>query len=153
MSSRRVEAVAAENFSPTVVPKSDEDKATITSAMQSRPLFEHLDRADVDVLADVMTKKTYQKGECLVRQGDEDEHFYVIIDGACERLERDKGVQHLVSGSCFGELELMYRSACLATVTVSSDTLGVKPVPILLHRGSLYPGVLLACCLPRLWVL
>ena len=153
VSSRRVEAVAAENFSPTVVPKSDEDKATITSAMQSRPLFEHLDRADVDVLADVMTKKTYQKGECLVRQGDEDEHFYVIIDGACERLERDKGVQHLVSGSCFGELELMYRSACLATVTVSSDTLGVKPVPILLHRGSLYPGVLLACCLPRLWVL
>ena len=93
------------------------------SAMQSKPLFGHLELDDLQTLADVMVKKVYHKGDCIMKQGAEDEHFYVIADGECKFVERDKGMHEFGPGDCFGELELMYQSACLATVTVSSDHL------------------------------
>ena len=55
----------------------------------------------------------------MITQGQEGLFFYGIEDGECEVLVNGKHVANLTPGSSFGELALMNKTKCAATIRVT----------------------------------
>jgi len=85
------------------------------------PLFSHLSRRHLKRLADSTTEQRYMEGAAIVREGEDGDSFYVIVEGQA-RVENSKGktVNQLVPGDFFGEISLLDGGA--RTATVVSDT-------------------------------
>lgn len=66
------------------VPKSGEDIATISAAINSNFLFQHLDAEQRASLINVMQEVSVQAGQRVIRQGDRGDLFYVVDHGRFE---------------------------------------------------------------------
>jgi CRP/FNR family transcriptional regulator, cyclic AMP receptor protein len=85
------------------------------------PLFSHLSRRHLKRLADSTTEQRFMEGATIVREGDEGDSFFVIVEGqATVRNARGKSVNQLVPGDFFGEISLLDGGA--RTASVEADT-------------------------------
>jgi CRP/FNR family transcriptional regulator, cyclic AMP receptor protein len=85
------------------------------------PLFSHLSRRHLKRLADSTTEQRYMEGASIVREGEEGDSFFVIVEG--QATVRDTGgtsVNQLVPGDFFGEISLLDGGA--RTASVVADT-------------------------------
>eukprot|EP01045_Picozoa_sp_COSAG04_P050846 COSAG04_NODE_20815_length_386_cov_0.533101_1_plen_85_part_01 len=64
------------------------------------------------------TRKPGDGGD-LITQGEDGKWFYGIEDGECEVLVNGKAVGTLGAGTSFGELALMNKTKCSATIRVT----------------------------------
>jgi CRP/FNR family transcriptional regulator, cyclic AMP receptor protein len=85
------------------------------------PLFSHLSRRQLKRLAESTTEQRYMEGASIVREGEEGDSFFVIVEGQA-RVTNAKGrtVNQLVPGDFFGEISLLDGGA--RTASVISDT-------------------------------
>ena len=94
------------------------------------PLFRQLGRAYVIDLAHNADMRDFDEGETIVREGDDPESFYVIVQGAVEVVkerQEDGGSQSRVvatlkDGDYFGELSIFDGLARSATVRTTAPT-------------------------------
>jgi CRP-like cAMP-binding protein len=85
------------------------------------PLFSHLSRRQLKRLADSATEERYMEGARIVRQGDEGDSFFIIIEGQARVTDRGgKTVNELLPGDFFGEISLL--DGGVRTATVVSET-------------------------------
>ena len=85
------------------------------------PLFSHLSRRHLRRLADSTTEQRFMEGASIVREGEEGDSFFVIVEGqATVRNTGGKSVNQLVPGDFFGEISLLDGGA--RTASVISDT-------------------------------
>ncbi|MGZ4136571.1 MAG: cyclic nucleotide-binding domain-containing protein [Actinomycetota bacterium] len=85
------------------------------------PLFSHLSRRHLKRLADSTTEQRFMEGAAIVREGEEGDSFFVIVEGqATVRNAGGKPVNQLVPGDFFGEISLLDGGA--RTATVVADT-------------------------------
>lgn len=131
--SRRV-AVAAESWDPEkedddgqerlVYPKSDEQKAQLSLAVQHILLFRCLDEDQMVDVIDAMFEKRAEPGEKVIEQGDDGDNFYVIGSGLFDIYVKINGVDTKVgqydNKGSFGELALMYNTPRAATIVAST---------------------------------
>lgn len=110
-----------EAWEPTIVPKSDEEKAAIREIMQKNILFNSLDGDSLTLLIDVMEKKTFSAGEDIITQGAQGDYYYVLQSGTTDIFKDGVLVLQCSKGMGFGELALMYDSPRAATVKATSD--------------------------------
>ena len=94
----------------------------------SKTFLERLDSEARDLLLAVARSVSHKKGERLVRHGDASRGAYVLKDGAAEATVRLPGGETLSvakfgAGAVFGEMALIERGTCTATVT-ATDNLG-----------------------------
>ncbi|CAM9579284.1 unnamed protein product [Pylaiella littoralis] len=149
----RLEGTQEESYSieDHVVPKSEEERASILQAIKTNFLFEHTTEKQNKVLVDVMRKRAVQAGECVIKQGDKGDIFYIIDKGTFEvRVnldsaavvtgERDAGeTVHVyeptdTSKPCFGHLALMYSKPRSASVFAkTSGSLWELDRPVFQH--------------------
>ncbi|CAF2750866.1 unnamed protein product [Rotaria sp. Silwood2] len=132
-------SVAAERYNPEdddsddekyhVYPKTTEQRQRLKDAVCHNLLFRTLEAKQIDQILDAMWEKHVNQGECIIRQGDDGDHFYVIDKGTYEvyvsHVEDSKGQaikigEYNQTGS-FGELALMYNQPRSATVIATSD--------------------------------
>ncbi|CAF1056398.1 unnamed protein product [Rotaria sordida] len=135
---RRV-SVAAERYNPEdddsgdehyhVYPKTAEQRQRLKDAVCHNLLFRTLETKQIDQILDAMWEKNVKKGECIIRQGDDGDNFYVIDQGTYEvyvsnvedsNSQPRKIGEYNETGS-FGELALMYNQQRSATVIATSD--------------------------------
>ncbi|KDO28674.1 hypothetical protein SPRG_06528 [Saprolegnia parasitica CBS 223.65] len=104
--------------------KSASEKSDIRTALSHNCLFAHLDECARDVIIDAMQQRLYDKGDVLIRQGDDGDTFYLLAKGSVDCIiDRD------IVGSCeadtrsnhFGELALLYDGPRSATVQAATD--------------------------------
>jgi len=85
-------------------------------------------REEKEALAQELTEMHFQKGEEIVRQGEQGNTFYILYDGECEVIKDGKKVSSLEAKishekvEYFGELALMQSDARAATVKVTTST-------------------------------
>jgi CRP-like cAMP-binding protein len=93
-------------------------------------LFSHLDTKAVEGLADRSVVDRWPEGSVVVRQGDEGDRFFVMLEGRARVSVNDVAVNELMPGDQFGEIALLHgvpRSAdvvasCrIVTLSVSRD--------------------------------
>jgi subfamily B ATP-binding cassette protein HlyB/CyaB len=70
-----------------------------------------------------MTVTKTEKGQPIVRQGDEGDAFYIVHSGHCEVIKEEDGtiINRLIPGDFFGELALLTGSQRKVTVVASED--------------------------------
>ncbi|CAM9525876.1 unnamed protein product [Discosporangium mesarthrocarpum] len=118
------------------VPKSEEEKQSILSAIECNFLFEHITDQQRQVLVDAMRRSTVKKGDWVIKQGDKGDRFYVVDKGKFEvRVKDEEVVQdpadlgmlvHVYEPTetikpCFGHLALLYSKPRSASVVAATD--------------------------------
>jgi putative ABC transport system ATP-binding protein len=87
--------------------------------------FRHLSPSEITHVAEQMKKRSYRLGSQIIRQGDEGDEFFLMVDGEVEvtTLERAGGspIATLGPGEFFGEAALISGEPRNATVTSRSD--------------------------------
>ena len=95
----------------------------------SKTFLERLDGEARDLLFAVARSVSHKKGERLVRHGDPSRGAYVLKDGAAEATVRLPGGETLSvakfgAGAVFGEMALIERGTCTATVAATDNLTG-----------------------------
>ncbi|CAM9963454.1 unnamed protein product, partial [Ectocarpus sp. 12 AP-2014] len=90
-------------------------------------LFQHLSEKQIADVVRVISREHVEKGEVVIKQGDEGDQFYIVDAGEFDVSVTDhNGVDSVIShinlpGVSFGELSLMYGKPRTATVTCVHD--------------------------------
>lgn len=84
-------------------------------------IFRDLGDQSLDVILGSLVCREYEVGTNILNQGDEDGHyFYIIESGSVDYIVDGKVEGHGTAGQAFGELALLYNAPRAATVRVSS---------------------------------
>ncbi|CAM9746842.1 unnamed protein product [Chrysoparadoxa australica] len=126
---RRV-SVSAETSSATnpgelkTVPKSDEERARIKEKISGSMMFSHLDEIQTQQVMDAMFLVNKEPGDCVIKQGDPGDNFYLIDQGTIDVFIKKGGedvkIKEMGPGEAFGELALMYSTPRTATCKATS---------------------------------
>lgn len=103
------------------VEKSDEVKQRIDETFATCRWIDFKTLTNPSLLYTSMMEETREPGEGgdLITQGEDGRFFYGIEDGEVEVLVNGKHVAKMGSGSSFGELALMNKTKCAATIRVT----------------------------------
>jgi cAMP-dependent protein kinase regulator len=110
-----------------IVPKSAEAKERIRNAVRGNFMFKTLDEEQLKVVIDAMEKKEFDKGDTLIKQGDDGNDFYLLDTGVCHCFldfkdgSESKMVKEYKHGESFGELALMYNTPRAASILAMED--------------------------------
>jgi CRP-like cAMP-binding protein len=100
------------------------------------PLFSHLSRRQLKRLSDATTEQRYMEGAKIVREGEEGDSFFMIVEGQASVIDANgKAINHLVPGDFFGEISLLDGGA--RTATVESET----PMRVLVLKRNTFRKV------------
>ena len=94
--------------------------------LKTIPLFRGIDSSTINLFASTMKKEKFNKGDDIIKQGDEGDKFYAILAGSViVHVIRDDGKRHdvatLTRGEYFGEIALFKNIPRTATITSSTD--------------------------------
>ena len=103
------------------------------------PLLAGLPDYEALLVAESLVVEEYKEGTPIVKQGDKGDKFYLLLDGEADVLIDGKCVNHLKSGSYFGELALIYDVARAATVQSTT------PIKVASISGEMFRKVLEKC--------
>jgi cAMP-dependent protein kinase regulator len=117
-----------EDDKPSVVhPKSDSQRARLAEAVKHSLLFRSLDGEQMHEVLDAMFERKVQKGDFVIKQGEDGDNFYVIEKGKYKVFVQGEGeatmraVGGYTDSGSFGELALMYNMPRAATVQAETD--------------------------------
>jgi len=95
--------------------------------LQRTPLFQRLNRRQIEQVAKRFVERTYAPGDKIVTQGKGGEGFFVIIEGRAEAVrEQADGTQVVLNplnpGEFFGEMALLTDQVRTASVIATEPT-------------------------------
>ena len=98
--------------------------------------FHDFGHAEIFELLRAAQWQDYQRGEEIVKEGEIDDRFYVIVSGAVavERMGRHLGL--LAQGDCFGETSYVRGAKRQATIRAQDDVTVMKVSSTLLEQVS-----------------
>lgn len=91
-------------------------------------LFSNLTTDALELFIDAMFEQRVPDGECVIRQGEPGDNFYVAVQGEFDVFVTPENgtpkysVTHIKPGGTFGELALMYNAPRAATVKALTDS-------------------------------
>lgn len=104
----------------------DESRAPFVAAPRMVPprlgMLAQLDDDEFDMVARAARLNHVDSGTVVVRQGDEADRFFMLIDGAVEVSRDGAPLATLGPGAFFGESALLVRGRRSATVTALADS-------------------------------
>lgn len=105
--------------------KSDEQRQRLGETVRNIFLFRSLDQEQVGEVLDAMFEKRVEVGDCVIKQGDDGDNFYVIESGCFDIYVSSDGMEPRKVGSydnsgSFGELALMYNQPRAATIKATN---------------------------------
>ena len=109
------------NYKPKKIEKSGEHKNVIRKSLESHFLFSSLPFGQIDQIIDAMEVEKTSDGSVVIKQGDEGDKFYVILEGKFDIYVNGVMVVSYVAGQNFGELALMYNCPRAATIKSHGD--------------------------------
>jgi len=105
--------------------KSDAQRSRLGETVRNIFLFRSLDPEQVGEVLDAMFEKKVEVGDCVIKQGDDGDNFYVIESGSYDIYVSGDGSEPRKVGSyeesgSFGELALMYNQPRAATIRATT---------------------------------
>ena len=88
--------------------------------LRSLPIFSSLDAPVLESVARSLQAVDLRPGERVIREGDPGERYYVVADGALEVTQASVPIRTVERGAGVGEISLLARVPCTATVTAST---------------------------------
>ena len=91
------------------------------SLLRSHPLFAALPAPVLERLAREMIAVAVGAGDCIIREGQVGERYYVVADGLLEVSRAAVPIASVARGDGVGEISLLAGVPCTATVTALTD--------------------------------
>ena len=82
------------------------------------------------------TWQDYEEGEEIVKEGEMDDRFYVIVSGSVAVMRNGNAVGQLDAGDCFGETSYVRGAKRLATIKALTHVTLMKVSSTLLEQSS-----------------
>jgi small-conductance mechanosensitive channel/CRP-like cAMP-binding protein len=105
--------------------KQQEVQSAARIILRQQPLFKCLNDQQLDSLLPRGKVIHFGHGETIIRQGDNGDSMFIIVEGeahvVAERSGQTKLVATVKSGDCFGEMSLLTGEMRSATITANSD--------------------------------
>jgi CRP-like cAMP-binding protein len=101
-------------------------------------LFAELPASELEEIARRWDEVSFNEGEWIIRQGDRQSDFYVIVDGEVAVVIDDEDRRVLSRGSFFGEVSALLDEPASASIVTRT------PLTCLVIPGSEVQGFLLA---------
>jgi CRP/FNR family transcriptional regulator, cyclic AMP receptor protein len=112
----------------TKTPSSSGEKRSIEAQLKkpgtllaSVPLFAGLSARQLNTLGQSMKVVRFAEGQTVIKEGDTDARFYLVVDGSAKVTVRGRRVSTLGPGKYVGEMAVIDGSPRSATVTALSD--------------------------------
>lgn len=80
--------------------------------------------------------ETHDRGESIIREGDIDDSFYIIVSGKVDVAKNDKVIGQLAEGDCFGEMGYISKTQRTATVSSSNGVAVLRVNSTLMEQAS-----------------
>lgn len=90
------------------------------SDLKTIPLFSHLNRKELALVARHCDEAEAEPGQVLAREGEVAREFMLIKDGTATVTKKGAVINHLGPGDFFGEIGLLETSRRVATVTADT---------------------------------
>ncbi len=91
------------------------------AALQRIPLFESLDKRELQFLAGLATEVSVREGTTLVKQGELGREAMIIESGTAAVFRDGAKIDDMGPGEFFGEMSLIYHQPRNADVVATSD--------------------------------
>ena len=101
---------------------SDSEKKSVTTMLEDVPLFSSLSKKNLASIANASTKRSYDVGETIAREGESGIAFYLILSGRVEVRRGKKVLSKLGRGQFFGEMALFDKQPRSADVAAIEKT-------------------------------
>ena len=100
------------------------------------PLFANAPRRELARIASIATEAEYPQGVTLIREGSNDDGFFILLQGEVDVRRKARLLRTLKRGDFFGEIALIATTPRTASVTTGT------PVDVLVVSGRDFRRVL-----------
>ncbi|WP_163867258.1 cyclic nucleotide-binding domain-containing protein [Myxococcus eversor] len=94
----------------------------LTNVMNTSALFRPFNRKDRRTLVERFRARDIERGEVIIRDGDQTDGLYVLLSGEVEVHKDGHLLTRLKEGDLFGEISLLQKTPATATVTAARHT-------------------------------
>lgn len=101
---------------------SESEKKTVIPMLQEVPLFSSLDKKSLGRIANSSTKRIFENGSVITKEGELGVTFYLILSGAVEVQRGKRILAKLGRKQFFGEMALFDNQPRSADVVATTET-------------------------------
>ncbi len=112
------------------------DRQEQFSILRSLKFFHDFSQAEIMEVLRASHWQDYDLSDEIVREGEMDDRFYVIVSGKVAVMRNGSTVGELDTGDCFGETSYLRGAKRLATIKALSDVTVMKVSSTLLEQAS-----------------
>jgi serine/threonine protein kinase len=112
------------------------DKQEQFSILRTLKFFHDFSQAEILEVLRASTWQDYEQGEEIVKEGEMDDRFYVIVSGSVAVMRNTKSVGQLEAGDCFGETSYVRGAKRLASIRALAPVTLMKVSSTLLEQSS-----------------
>jgi len=112
------------------------DRQERFSILRTLKFFHDFSQSEILEVLRASTWQDYETGDEIVREGEMDDRFYVLVSGKAAVMRGGKGVGELEAGDCFGETSYVRGAKRLATIKAQSTVTLMKVSSTLLEQSS-----------------
>jgi serine/threonine protein kinase len=112
------------------------DRQEQFSILRTLKFFHDFSQSEILEVLRASTWQDYEQGEEIVKEGEMDDRFYVIVSGSVGVMRNGNAVGQLDAGDCFGETSYVRGAKRLATIKALSNVTLMKVSSTLLEQSS-----------------
>jgi len=112
------------------------DRQERFSILRTLKFFHDFSQSEILEVLRASTWQDYEAGDEIVKEGEMDDRFYVLVSGNAAVMRGGKGVGELEAGDCFGETSYVRGAKRLATIKAQSTVTLMKVSSTLLEQSS-----------------
>lgn len=122
-----------------------------TDVLASVDLFQGLSKRELQRVLKSAKEVGFEEGDAMVREGEEDGRFYLLLDGNARVMQGRRTVAQLGAGDYFGEISVIDGEPRSATVLATSPVRALTLArwnfrPLLEEQPAIARKVLLEMC-------
>jgi serine/threonine protein kinase len=112
------------------------DRQEQFSILRTLKFFHDFSQSEILEVLRASTWQDYEAGEEIVKEGEMDDRFYVIVSGSVAVMRNGNPVGELDAGDCFGETSYVRGAKRLATIKALTNVTLMKVSSTLLEQSS-----------------
>jgi cAMP-dependent protein kinase regulator len=114
-------AIDRNTFKLTLMDHTLKKRERYEAFLEDVPILAFLLKYERLTIADALIPHEFQRGDIIVRQGEQGDKFYILESGTCDFVINSKNMGEVEAGGYFGELALLHNTPRAASVIVTSS--------------------------------
>ncbi|MCZ6798814.1 MAG: serine/threonine-protein kinase [Gammaproteobacteria bacterium] len=107
------------------------------TALRHLNFFKDFNDAQITEVVEASEWDDFEKGEVIVKEGDKETSFFIVIKGGVEVFKKDRVIGTMKQGDCFGEIAFITKKPRGATIIARTNVTLMSVSTSLMEQASL----------------